>query len=172
MPIALHNIEKRKKIETFEYLDRRLSYNHLTGDLHWKVLFPGKKAGTRAENNCIKLSLERLDFKAHRVCWILHYQKLPKEGYVIDHINGNFLDNRIYNLRECLQCENSKNVKKPKNNTTGAKGVSYNGNNFRAYICVNRKQIHLGTFKTIGEASSIYRIAAIKYFGEYACLTR
>lgn len=168
------NIEKRARIETFEYLDQILFYDSETGLLFWKKLFPGKIAGT-AIQGVIKVALERLDFKAHRLCWILFYGKAPAEGMVIDHINGDPHDNRISNLRECMQAENSRNAKKPKNNTTGYKGVSWSPRTimkYRAYICVDRRQIHLGLYPTAELAHAAYLKAAKEHFGEFACLDR
>jgi hypothetical protein len=158
---------KRQRIETFEYLNPRLEYNAASGQLFWKVLFPGKGAGSRLKYGAIKLALERLDFKAHRLCWILHYKQKPADGLVIDHINGDPSDNRICNLRACTQKENSRNSVTPKNSTTNFKGVSKQGSKYRAYVSVNRRQIHLGRFDTAEEAYAAYVTAARQHFGEY-----
>ena len=48
----------------------------------------------------------------------------PK-GYMIDHINGNTLDNRKENLRICTNKQNIRNSGKYKNNTSGFKGVTW-----------------------------------------------
>lgn len=168
------NSAKRSRIETFEYLDKIIFYDHETGLLFWTVLFPGKIAGTPIPRG-VKLAIEKLDFKAHRLCWILFYGKPPAPGMVIDHINGNPRDNRISNLRECAQVDNSRNTKKPKNNTTGFKGVALSPKTilkYRAYICVDRRQIHLGLHATPEMAHAAYLVAAKKHFGEFACLDR
>lgn len=44
-------------------------------------------------------------YKVHRIIWFLHKGKLPKEQ--LDHINGIKDDNRIENLREATNQENS-----------------------------------------------------------------
>lgn len=53
-----------------------------------------------------------------------------------------------------------------KNSTTGYKGVSYQKKlgTYRAYITINRKQIHLGSFPTIEEAIKARKAAEEKYF--------
>ena len=90
------------------------------------------------------------------------------KGYVQDHINGNKLDNRKCNLRSCTQHENSMNCSTPKNNSSGYIGVvKVKSGNYVARIMFRRKQIHLGTFKTIEEAIKKRKEAEIKYFGEY-----
>ena len=56
-----------------------------------------------------------------------------------------------------------------KNSTTGHKGVSYQKKlgTYRAYITINRKQIHLGSFATIDEAVKAREAAEEKYFGPF-----
>lgn len=74
---------------------------------------------------------------------------------VIDHINGDSLDNRKSNLRICTQHENSKNGRK-KNKTVGVRYIkSYNGTNkgkWNAQITSNYKTIFLGYYDTKEEA--------------------
>jgi len=93
----------------------------------------------------------------------------PK-GKVIDHINGDKLDNRKQNLRIYTIKQNIINSKISKNNTSGYTGVSFrkNRNVYRANIMVNRKQIYLGSFERIEDAVLARKKAEEKYFGEFA----
>lgn len=90
----------------------------------------------------------------------------------VDHRNGNRLDNRRSNLRECSKSQNQQNVQLKANNTTGYKGVSTvkKTKKFRAHITVNQKQIHLGTFEKAEDAARAYNKAAKQYFREFARL--
>lgn len=85
----------------------------------------------------------------------------PK-GMVVDHINGNTLDNRRSNLRVTTQQVNLHNRQRlNQNNVSGATGVSWVKSQrvWRAYIVVNYKQVHLGRFKT-KEAAVLARAEA------------
>ncbi len=61
---------------------------------------------------------------AARVIWIMHNGYLDKE-YVIDHIDGNTLNNSLENLRCVRQAVNNRNSSKRKDNTTGICGVNF-----------------------------------------------
>ena len=78
----------------------------------------------------------------------------PK-GMVVDHINGDMLDNRLCNLRVVSQSENLFNTKMYSSNSTGYKGVCYDDNakKYKASIRVNGKAKHIGLYTTAEEAS-------------------
>jgi hypothetical protein len=86
---------------------------------------------------------------------------------VVDHINGDSLDNRRENLRICTSKENSQNRKMDsKRNKSGYKGVSFNKQQsiWRAFVA-NKL---IGCFETAEQAAMAYDIAAIKKFGQFA----
>lgn len=91
---------------------------------------------------------------------------------LVDHINGDGLDNRRSNLRTCTNEENLRNRGPTVRNTSGYKGVWFNrsANNWRAYIRVNGKAHHLGAFGTAREAADAYDTAAIGHHGQFARL--
>jgi hypothetical protein len=94
-----------------------------------------------------------------------------KEGEIVDHINGDTLDNRKANLRICNHSQNTMNSKKPiKGITSNYKGVSLDQNKikYRADIMHDGKHEYLGLFETADQAAIAYNIAAVKYFGEFA----
>lgn len=95
-----------------------------------------------------------------------------KGNEIIDHKNGNGLDNRKENLRISSPSQNMWHRAMLKNNTSGFRGVSFrkNMNKWSAMIGVYRKPIYLGSFKTKEEAAKAYNDAAIKFFGEFANL--
>ena len=91
----------------------------------------------------------------------------PPKEYVVDHINGDTLNNTRANLRVCSHTQNMRNQKLRKNNTSGVKGVYKIRDKYRATIRFNKKDIHLGMFETIEEAKQVRLEAEKKYFKEY-----
>lgn len=96
----------------------------------------------------------------------------PPEGKQLDHANRISTDNRRCNLRHCTRPQNLMNRGKRKNTDCKFKGVVKAYNGFKAQIVYNRKNYHLGTFKTQDEAANVYNEAAVRLFGEYAALNK
>ena len=95
----------------------------------------------------------------------------PPAGLVVDHINGNTLDNRVANLRVCTRGQNAINRKKSTTPTSSVyKGVSWSKNAWQAAVCVGQKHQYLGRFKSERDAAIAYDVAAAKVFGEFANL--
>ena len=87
----------------------------------------------------------------------------------VDHIDGNPLNNRKSNLRPSTASTNGWNRSGTnRNNTSGVPGVSRNRGGWMAYLNVNRKRIHLGTFPTIAEAAAVRKAAELVHFGDFA----
>ena len=92
------------------------------------------------------------------------------QGLIVDHIDGNPLNNKRENLRLATVAENGQNRGKPATNTSGFKGVDFHKGTgkFRAQITVNKKRITLGYFLTASDAACEYDQAAIQHYGEFA----
>ena len=84
-------------------------------------------------------------------------------GIEIDHINGDRYDNRIINLKEATTSENNRNRRITDRNTSGYVGVVKQGDKWYAYIKVDGKKIHLGTYNTKDEAIQARKQAEKKY---------
>ena len=89
---------------------------------------------------------------------------------IIDHINGDSLDNRKSNLRYCSYSQNNMNSKIKSHNTTGHKGVSFvrRVNKYRVQIMCNKIRYNLGYFKDINDAAKAYNAKALELHGEFA----
>lgn len=92
------------------------------------------------------------------------------EDMIVDHINGNGLDNRRSNLRigtQSLNCVNRKRT--PGANLRGARKKK---NRWQAYIKIHGKQKSLGYFSTEIEAHNAYMAAAAKEYGNWMPLPK
>lgn len=96
----------------------------------------------------------------------------PPEGYRIDHIDGDGLNNRRSNLRICTASENSCNVRKRKGTTSIYKGVTWSKSKNRWCVSItkNRKTHYVGVFMDEHKAGEAYNEAAKKHHKEFAKL--
>jgi len=93
-------------------------------------------------------------------------------GRLIDHQDGNGLNNTRSNLRYATQSQNQANRTRGKSSKSSSrfKGVSLLPARWIARIKVNGKAIHLGTFTTEDAAARAYDAAAKLHFREFATL--
>lgn len=104
--------------------------------------------------------------------WLHRFLMGPGKELVVDHINGNGLDNRRINLRICSVQQNNFNMRKAKNKTSIYKGVSWNkhGKSWRVSIKHKYKVVFCGYFKSEKVAAIVYDREALKLYGNYAKL--
>lgn len=94
----------------------------------------------------------------------------PGGGLVVDHVNGNKLDNRRENLRVCTKSQNQFNRKPQKHPKHGSsRGVSFYKRRGRwvANICFYGKREGLGCYDTEAEAAAAYQKRAKEVHGEF-----
>lgn len=94
--------------------------------------------------------------------YLMHREILSaKPGQIVDHINGDRLDNRRENLR---LTDRSKNMM---NRQVGARGVHKSGSTWVARIGFKMERIYIGRFKTKAEAKTAYTAKAKELFGKH-----
>lgn len=102
-------------------------------------------------------------------CVRLHRQLLnAADGEIVDHADGNPLNNRRDNIRLCSWTENARNRRKMHRGQL-PKGVErIESGRYRARICVGRRLLPLGVFDTVEIAAQAYMAAARRIFGKFA----
>jgi len=142
-----------------EELHRLFQYKD--GHLYWKIrnsnrIKIGSQAGTVAKRGNINININKRLYKAHRIIFFMHHKYLPP---IIDHIDGNPLNNRIENLRPATETQNHHNVGMFKNNKSGVKGVCWDKSKKKwlARCCFQYKIHHIGTFDSLEEASKMVK---------------
>lgn len=120
---------------------------------------------------------EKISFEyMHRVIGSRIINREILQSEVVDHINGNGLDNRRCNLRVCSRRENLQNrVNIARSNTSGYTGVEWHKQQEKwvASITIRHEDgrpYHksLGLFDDIQEAAKARRAAELEYYGEFA----
>jgi len=137
-------------------LVRQLFY-YIDGGLVWATNKGRAKIGDRPHKNSNGYKVFKIDgipYLEHRLIWAWHDKPFSP---LLDHINGNILDNRIENLRAATHSQNMRNSQKPVNNTSGIKGVYWQKDKkmWRVQIWNDGKQQYLGRFHDIDEAKNV-----------------
>ncbi len=155
---------------TQEMLKSSLEYNLETGKFRRLRARRGvslkKPAGTtrlNKKNKYIDIYLYGNLYQAHRLAWLYVYGEFPKG--VIDHINGNGLDNRFINLRDVTGTENKRNSRLNCNSKSKVHGVLFHSRDkiWEVSIGNKGKQIYLGRFKTKEEAIAARKKAELEH---------
>ena len=107
-----------------------------------------------------------------RIVRMHRYLLRPPRHLNVDHIDGDGLNNTRSNLRIVTQSQNCMNMRIPRHNTSGYKGVSWDKSRslWSAKLMFEQKTINLGRFKTAELAAEAYNKKARELFGEYAKL--
>jgi hypothetical protein len=164
---------KTKRVPlTIERLREVLAYDPATGHFIWRRDNTRVKAGAIAGGidswGYRQIKIDGRMYLAHRLAWFFARGEWPE--FIIDHRNGEKLDNRIDNLRPATDAESARNAPLKSSNRTGLKGVCWNKEQeaFKASICVNKKHLHLGYFETAEAAHQAYCAAAANLHGDFA----
>jgi hypothetical protein len=151
--------------EAFEYRD---------GKLYWKInpnksrKHIGKLAGYKTDNtNYGVVMLDKKSYCLHRVIYCMFHAEMP---VVVDHINGDYKDHRIENLRGADHTTNNYNKAFQSNNTSGVKGLTWSkqAKMWHASISYKRKVRSLGYFKDKDDGAEFVSLARDLCHGEFA----
>lgn len=162
---------------TIERLHEVLNYDPETGEWTWRIapkrsiIKPGDRAGTRDPNGRLVMCIDRHLYKGHRLAFLYMLGRWPTLD--VDHKDNDPTNDRWENLREATDSQNAMNKKRPRNNTSGFKGVTWNKKEgkWQASIQINGKLKYLGLYPTAKSAHDAYCAQAIVLFGEFARLS-
>lgn len=141
------------------------TYDSETGLFCWKNnsgRYGRIKAGTPAGCVCTGGYMQvRVDGNLrmlHRLAWI--YSNGPVTTEMVDHIDGNRLNNRLSNLRQATRSMNAQNIRRANSlSKHGVLGISPGHKGWKASVSVNNKQRYLGVFPTQELAHAAYLAA-------------
>lgn len=96
--------------------------------------------------------------------------KLEAKTPIVDHRDGNGLNNQKSNLRLCSLAENARHLIRPPKNNTGYRGVYFDRNKERYIVQAHDrfgKKMWVGTFKDLIEAALAFDRHAREHYGEF-----
>jgi hypothetical protein len=163
-----------KKSElTQERLRELLDYDPKTGKFRWRAREEsnqrfGHIAGSRTRSEYWAIRIDGRPYQAHQLAWL--YMKGEWGRPVIDHCDGNPFNNQWSNLRLSTHSNNAANRRRPRSNTSGFKGVTFDRQrgNWKAQITKDGRYYCVGRYATAEEAHAAYVAKARELFGEFA----
>jgi hypothetical protein len=150
MPTPKNQFSKEQAQSTFIYNNGSIYWREKKGK---RVM--SKPAGWVDAFGYMKVKVKGIGYRTHNIIYNYHNGLIP-EGYSVDHIDRNTLNNNIINLRIATHSEQVFNRGIMKNNTSGVKGISFHQKRNRWVVrcVVDGLNKYFGQFKTLEEAIS------------------
>lgn len=152
-----------------------LNYDPETGELTWKKrpprsnIEPGTLVGRRANSKgYYQIIFRGKEYRQHRIIWKMVTGEDPG-AFLLDHKDGNFLNNRWSNLRLATPLQNAANSRHPAGRS-GLKNVLLRrrGGVWRVRMTYKGKRVNLGSYRCKAKAEDMARFARELFYGDYA----
>lgn len=154
----LVNKSKQDKL-TVDRVRELFDYDPVSGTITRKST--KYKLGSRSKRRLYTI-IDGVSYSLARVIWLYYYGVWP-EG-IVDHADKDENNNKITNLRDATYAQNSWNRKALNGGVTFIPTIS----KYLVRITANGNRITIGYFETEAEGNTAYKIAALKYHGEFA----
>lgn len=174
-----------KSLITSEHAKTRLVYSMSTGlftwlavpekdrfNAAWNTRWAGVVAGSPTPRGYVEIAITVNDEKhkvmAHNLAWLYVTGAWPVD--LVDHRDTDRVNNRWANLRLANHSQNSMNQRVRINNTSGHKGVFWDGVNkkWRVIVMVDGKSYCCGRYVNIEDAVKARAVGAERLHGEFA----
>lgn len=158
---------RRNTLPSVERLNELFVYSPELGRLYRRAT--GEAVGHLTHQGYLRTKVDGVRTQLHRIVWKMRTGDEPPE--IIDHVNGDKLDNRMGNLREADRSKNLFWQPKSIKNNSGIVGVCWeqrkhkSRGKWRPYLSVGGKQIKGGFFDDIADAAYARRMMELKYYG-------
>jgi len=158
---------------TQERLKEVVTYNPDTGFFTWSDLnLPYRSNGKRigmspSRDGYARIGIDNCRYQAHRLAFLYMTGSFPT---LVDHINGDRMDNSWKNLRVCDRSQNLMNSRVRSNNTSGYKGVSWSKvyNKWSVQLWNRNTKVVHKLVDDLELAILVAEEARNKYHGEFA----
>lgn len=152
-------VQKGTDCVNSEYIRSRFFYD---GTL--RFISTKQPVGAISKEGYLRFSVAGRIFSVHQLVWLYFNDSLPE---MIDHIDGDKLNNCIENLRECSVEENRWNVAR-RSGKTLPKGV-YKGKSGGFQVRITHRSVckSYGTFDSLEEATSVAEETYKKLHGRF-----
>ena len=157
-----------------EFLEALRLFEYRNGKLYCKVKTSPKSNKFKVGDEIGSLTASeylttKINYKinyVHKIIFLMHHGYIPQ---IVDHIDGNTLNNRIENLRAANLSQNQHNRTIDKKNTSGFKNVSWckRTKKWQVTLACNKKQIAFGRFDDIELADLVAQEARDKHHKEF-----
>ena len=164
-PLSLAEIKERISVDLETgrcvWVDATKYHSRLNG------LEAGSARGSRSGKSYWIIKINGVPYKRAQIVLMVKTHRWPDD--MVDHEDGNSLNDKASNLRHATGLQNAWNHKSRAKKSPLPMGVRQTRpGKYQARIAVKNKQMSLGVFGTIGEAVLAYQAARKEYFNDFA----